>query len=420
MIQPIGELKQAASELKDLDPSSPPPPGGLEEFLRRVGSSVEDTFHDLSNTAASKVIRQTQLDRSGKPRTARSMECNYIFVHRTQNGHIEMEEYRGNRDGQPLSPGKTEGGFMVTSGFVSSLMILHPEFQARTSYRFLGSQPLAGQSTYVIGFAQKPESSSPMGRFILTLGNVTSLYLQGIAWISSDHRVLRLRTDLLHPVPKISLSRETSEIDYRPYHFLSSPMTFLLPNRVTVSVEWGRKRLRNEHILSKFQLFNVEVHEESASGAPTLNAAHPTFRVNPNNDNVHVNLGLALDNKGDLEAAIGEYREALRLNPNNDIAHYNLGLALDDKGDVEGAVGEYREALRLNPGNENAHVNLGSALYKKGNVDGAIAEYREGLRLNPENDSAHYNLGIAPGAKGTFEGAITETCAALRLDPKNP
>jgi tetratricopeptide (TPR) repeat protein len=419
MIQPIGELKQAASELKDLDPSSSPPPGGLEEFLKRVGLKVEETFRDFSNTAASEVIRQTQLDRTGKPRTARSMECNYIFVHRMENGHAEMEELRGNREGQPLSPGKTEGGFMVTSGFVSGLMILHPEFQAQTSYRFLGTQPLAGQSMYVIGFAQRPENSNPMGRFILAQGNVTSLYLQGIAWITSDHQVLRLRTDLLHPVPKISLSRETSEVDYRPYHFLSSPTTFLLPYRVTVSVEWGRKRLRNEHIFSKFQLFNVEVHEHGLSGVPTLDATRHAFRLNPNNDNVHVNLGLALDNKGDLEAAIREYREALRLNPNNDIAHYNLGLALDDKGDLEGAIGEYREALRLNPGNENAHNNLGSALYKKGNVDAAIAQYREGLRLNPENDSAHYNLGIALGTKGTLDGAIAETRAAVRLNPNN-
>jgi len=307
---------------------------------------------------------------------------------------------------------------MATSGFVTSLIILHPELQARTSYRFLGSQPLAGQLTYVIGFAQKPEMSSPLGRFILAQGNITSLYLQGIAWISAEHQVLRLRTDLLHPVPQITLTRDTSEIDYRPYHFLSSPTTFLLPSRVTVSVEYGGKRLRNEHTLSKFQLFNVDVHEEGAS-IPTLSAARQAFHLNPNNDNVHVNLGLALDNKGDLEAAIREYREALRLNPNNDIAHYNLGLALDDKGDLEAAIGEYHEALRLNPNYEGAHNNLGSALYKKGKVEAAIAEYREGLRLNPENDSAHYNLGIALGAKGTLDGAIAETRAAVRLNPNN-
>ena len=420
MIQPVGELKQAAAELKDLDPSSPPPPGGLEDLLKRVGVKVEEAYRDFSNTLASEVIRQTQLDRSGRQRSARSMECNYVFVHRTENGHSMIEEFRGNNAGQPLSAGKTDGGFMVTAGFVSSLMILHPEFQAQTRYRFLGSQPLGGQLTYVVGFAQTPEESTPMGRFVVGLANITSTYVQGIAWISSDYQVLRLRTDLLQPVPKISLSRETSEIDYRPYHFLSSPTTFLLPNRVTVSVEWGRKRLRNEHIFSKFRLFNVEVHEETASGAPALNAVRQTFRINPNNDNAHVNVGLALDKQGNLEAAIREYREALRLNPNNDLAHYNLGMALDDKGDLQGAIGEYTEALRLNPGNENAHNNLGSALYKKGSVDAAIAQYREGLRLNPENDSAHYNLAIALGTKGNLDEAIAETRAALRLDPDNP
>jgi Flp pilus assembly protein TadD len=274
--------------------------------------------------------------------------------------------------------------------------------------------------TYVIGFAQKPGKASPMGRFVLPQGNVTSLYLQGIAWISPDHEVLRLRTDLLHPVPKLSLTRLTSEMDYRPYHFLRLPKTLWLPSRVTVSMEWEGKRLRNEHLLSKFQLSNVDVREQGASAVPRMNAARQTFRLNPNNDNVHVNLGLAMDNNGQLEAAIGEYREALRLNSKNDVAHYDLGLALDDKGDLEGAIEEYRRALRLNPGNEDAHNNLGSALYRKGNVDEAISEYREGLRLNPENESAHYNLGIALGAKGALDEAIAESRAAVRLNPNNP
>ena len=319
-----------------------------------------------------------------------------------------------------MSPGRTEGGFMVTSGLVSTLMILHPEFQTQTTYRFPGSQSLAGQPTYVVGFAQKPERPSPLGRFVLALGNVTPLYLQGIAWISPDYRVMRLRTDLLHPISRISLTRETPEIDYRPYHFLSSPTTFLLPNRVTVSVEWGRKRLRNEHIFSKFQLFNVEVHEDSGNGVPAVDASRQSFRANPNNDDVHINRGLALDMKGNLDAAILEYREALRVNPNNDIAYFDLGLALDDKGDLEGAIAGFREALCLKPENENAHVNLGSALYKKGNLDAAIAEYQEVLRLNPQNDSAHYNLAVALGVKGTLGAAIRETRAALRLNPNNP
>jgi len=353
--------------------------------LKRVGIRVEETFRDFSNTAASEIIRQSQLDRTGKLRTARSMECIYAFVHRPEEGQVDLEEIRGNREGQPLNPGKTEGGFMVTSGFVASLMILHPEFQARASYRFLGAQPLASQLTYVIGFAQSPEKSRPMGSFTLSQGRITPLYLQGIDWVSADHQVLRLRTDLLHPVPKISLTRDTSEVDFRPYHFMSSHTTLLLPYRVTVSVEWGRKRLRNEHIFSKFRLFNVDVHQVSASGGPTLNAAHPEFRLNPSNDNVHVNLGFELDNKGNLDAAIAEYREGLRLNPENDSAHYNLGIALGAEGTLGGAIAETRTAVQLKPNDALLHYSLAFWLEKQGDDQAALGEYRTAFALNPEN-----------------------------------
>lgn len=75
---------------------------------------------------------------------------------------------------------------------------------------------------------------------------------------------------------------------------------------------------------------------------------------------------------------------ARSLQPGDVAAHLILGRALDDKGDWDGAIAEYREALRLNPNYDTVHNNLGIALGHKGDTDGAIAEYREALRLNPK------------------------------------
>ena len=47
-----------------------------------------------------------------------------------------------------------------------------------------------------------------------------------------------------------------------------------------------------------------------------------------------------------------------------------------DKGDLDGAIAEYREALRLNPNDETAHNNLGFALEHKHNFREALQEYR--------------------------------------------
>ena len=101
MNQPVAELQEAAGELTGLDSSSPPPPGGLEEFLKQVGSSIEETLRGFSNTVSSELIRQTQLASNGKPRMARSLECSYVFVHRNVNGHTQIDEYRGNKEGTP-------------------------------------------------------------------------------------------------------------------------------------------------------------------------------------------------------------------------------------------------------------------------------------------------------------------------------
>jgi tetratricopeptide (TPR) repeat protein len=54
---------------------------------------------------------------------------------------------------------------------------------------------------------------------------------------------------------------------------------------------------------------------------------------------------------------IAEERSALSLNPNNFFAHVNLGLALANKGDLDGAISEYRAALRLNPNRSKTMPN---------------------------------------------------------------
>ena len=74
-------------------------------------------------------------------------------------------------------------------------------------------------------------------------------------------------------------------------------------------------------------------------------------------DLAHVNLGLALKNKCDLDGAVAEYREALRLDPNIARAHNNLGVVLEQNGDRQGALGEYRAAYMLDPKNADYKQN---------------------------------------------------------------
>ena len=137
---------------------------------------------------------------------------------------------------------------------------------------------------------------------------------------------------------------------------------------------------------------------------------------NPSEAQAHYDRGVTLGDKGDLDGAIAEYREALRLEPSFFFAHNNLGNDLAAKGDLDAAIAELRKAVLLNPKLPDAHNNLGLVLCDKGDLDGAIAEYREALRLK-DDAMFHDNLGYALSQKGNKEAAIAEYKTAIRLQP---
>jgi serine/threonine-protein kinase len=135
---------------------------------------------------------------------------------------------------------------------------------------------------------------------------------------------------------------------------------------------------------------------------------------------VNHDLGLALSRLQPAEGneVVRYLTAAVALRPDSSGAHLNLGNALDDKGDRDGAIAAFRKAITLDPKDANAHTNLGNALYRKGDLGGAIAEYRWAIALDPKDAAAHSNLGIALQAQGDLGGAIAACRRAIALDPK--
>jgi eukaryotic-like serine/threonine-protein kinase len=130
------------------------------------------------------------------------------------------------------------------------------------------------------------------------------------------------------------------------------------------------------------------------------------------------------DVKGNTDAALAAFDEAVRLDPNFAIAHAARGEALwfryvdtREPGAAQEAIAAGYTALRLDPNRANVRYSLAVSLAGSGRLDEAIDELQRALALQPNYDDARRELGNALAAKGRLDEAVAEYRKAIELRP---
>ena len=95
------------------------------------------------------------------------------------------------------------------------------------------------------------------------------------------------------------------------------------------------------------------------------------------------------------------------------------GKAYFDKGDFDAAIDSFSEAIRLDPHNADAYANRGRALIRS-NLEKALADCDEATRLNPKLASAYSTRSVIYAVKRNADKAISDASEAIRLDPNDP
>ena len=90
----------------------------------------------------------------------------------------------------------------------------------------------------------------------------------------------------------------------------------------------------------------VESIEHSVGFYSALFDAPPVV-IKPDYAKAHVNLGIELFDRRQVDEAIEHYRAALAIEPNYVVAHLNLGVALAEHKKNDEALEHYRKALDL-------------------------------------------------------------------------
>lgn len=133
----------------------------------------------------------------------------------------------------------------------------------------------------------------------------------------------------------------------------------------------------------------------------------------------HYNLGLALLELKDYEAARAEFVAAAELEPRSAAVQNSLGLAADALGDERAAVESLRRALALEPSLYEARNNLGAIHFRRGEYAAAREQFALAHQTAPHSPQVKFNLGRVLAATGDHAAAVPLLEAVVARDPSD-
>lgn len=142
--------------------------------------------------------------------------------------------------------------------------------------------------------------------------------------------------------------------------------------------------------------------------------------VAPHSGQMHQIMAHELAKQGQMEAAIGNFREALRIDPKLPGIHFELAEALNASDSQEERVEakhEYETALSSNPLDEKSECRLGAIAYQTGDLQSSLSHYTRAAQLQPDDSEALLGL-----AKDLLEMKETQKAQgllerAVQVDP---
>ena len=152
-----------------------------------------------------------------------------------------------------------------------------------------------------------------------------------------------------------------------------------------------------------------------------LDAAVASFdnaiAIKPDYFEAYFNRGIALQQLKQLDAAIASFDKAIAIKPDYADAYSNRGSAEQELGQFEAAIASYDKAIAIKPGLAEVHSNRGNALKELAQLDAAIASFDKAIALKPDYADAYYNRGGALQQARQFEAAVASYDRAIEIKP---
>jgi aminopeptidase N len=165
---------------------------------------------------------------------------------------------------------------------------------------------------------------------------------------------------------------------------------FRMPVELRIDTD-GKTEEKKIEVVGTNSPFTVETF-----GRPRRISVDPDHHVLTNSSDVKLRSsilrGQALQQQGDLSAALAEYNKALDLNRNSSLAHYRIAEVFFLQRNYQSSANSYRSSIN-GDGDPRwtevwSHIQLGKIFDITGQRERAINEYRQAIQTNDDTFGA--------------------------------
>ena len=234
------------------------------DALLRSRKLIDHFFEQTNNVVCNENVSQSIVGKNGKPVYREESVFEYQMQANTRGGSVKLVESREARKEAFRDPTKT---LLITNGFASMLLVLHPDFEASYVFTPAAEEVLDGRALEKIHFKPVAGGSSPAA---MQLRNRNyPLPLAGDIWIDAESgAVVKLIAALDSNLDDLGVHALRSEIQYSLVQFHDPEEAYWMPSSAVIDVETPKQHWRNVHRFTDYRRFRATIQVQIGDEKP--------------------------------------------------------------------------------------------------------------------------------------------------------
>lgn len=257
-----GQTSPAETPAPAAAPANPVPPE-MAAF-QRARLEVDKFFEQATNVVCTENVSQAVVGKNGKVNYREDSVFDYQLQSNPNSGSMKLVESRDTRKAAFRDSSRT---LLITNGFTSMLLIMHPSYESSFAFDPGGQESMDGVTYFKVNFKAVPGAASPAA--LQLRGHDYPLPLSGTIWIEPQSgAVAKLVASIDSSLSDLGLQGLRSEIHYALIRFRDPDESYWMPISAIIDVETPRQHWRNVHRFTGYKRFRATIRVEDLEAKP--------------------------------------------------------------------------------------------------------------------------------------------------------